>query len=62
MIKSAATIVVFVCSKCGAGYQAKQQRFPGGSTGSYECSVCRSEVYFWEGDFHFFDWKPVETG
>jgi DNA-directed RNA polymerase subunit RPC12/RpoP len=61
MIEVASSIVVFVCPECRAGYQATQQRFPGGSAGSYKCMVCRAEVYAWDGDFHFFGWKPVDV-
>jgi hypothetical protein len=62
MTESARSTVVFVCPKCGAGYQASQEHYPGESFGSFKCQVCRSEVYSWRGAFDFSDWKAVETG
>jgi hypothetical protein len=51
----------FVCSQCGAGYQARQKPSAEEMTGSYSCEVCQTEIYAWSGPYAYLDWQAVET-
>jgi hypothetical protein len=53
--------VVFVCLKCGAGYQATQKPAPEKTSGSFCCQVCQTEIYAWSGVYTYIDWQAVET-
>lgn len=57
---STAITVIFVCSKCCAGYQATQ-RLTEGSNGSFQCEVCQTQVYAWSGSYAYLDWRALET-
>ena len=56
-----AITVIFVCSKCSAGYQATQTPRHERTIGSFECQVCQTEVYAWSGPYAYLDWEAVET-
>ena len=53
--------VIFICSKCSAGYQATQKPRPEETRGTFCCEVCRTEVYAWRGPYAYLDWQAVET-
>lgn len=54
------TIIVFVCAKCGAAYQAAQQRLTVRATGSFKCQVCKEVLHSWAGAFDYLDWRAIE--
>lgn len=53
--------VIFVCSKCSAGYQAVQKARNEQIAGSFRCEVCQTEIYAWSGPYAYLDWQAVET-
>jgi hypothetical protein len=53
--------VMFVCSKCCAGYQATQRPRPEETWGRFCCEVCQTEIYVWSGPYAYLDWRAVET-
>jgi hypothetical protein len=44
-----------------AGYQATQKRRPEQIIGSFDCQVCQTEIYAWDGPYAYLDWQAVET-
>ena len=63
MVMGSPITVVFCCRKCTAGYQASQARRSDRLiriVGSFKCNVCSSEVYSWDGDYDYRDWKAIE--
>lgn len=52
--------IIFVCAKCGAAYQATQQRLTVRATGSFSCHVCKEVLHSWAGAFDYFDWRAIE--
>lgn len=53
--------VIFVCSKCSAGYQTVQKARNEQVAGSFRCEVCQTEIYAWSGPYAYLDWQAVET-
>ena len=59
---SAPVTVIFVCSKCCAGYQAAQERRQTEkASDSFKCEICDTQVYAWSGSYAYVDWEAVET-
>jgi hypothetical protein len=61
MQRGFAVTVIFCCPKCGAGYQAKQERHAFLGLHSFDCQVCKGEVHSWSGAFDYVDWEAVEV-
>jgi predicted SprT family Zn-dependent metalloprotease len=61
MENSGQTKVLFCCAKCGAAYQAIQQRSPVRATGSFKCQVCRETLHSWAGRYDYLDWKAIDA-
>src|SRR3954465_672276 len=53
--------VIFVCAKCGAGYQATQKPLTDETNGNFQCEVCHTEIYAWTGAYTYIDWRAAET-
>jgi hypothetical protein len=53
--------VRFCCTKCGALYQATQERMSIRATGSFKCHVCKEVLHSWAGEYDYFDWKAIEV-
>lgn len=47
----------FTCPSCGMNYTATKEQYPDKHSGSFECTVCNTEVHAWSGLYDFFDWK-----
>jgi hypothetical protein len=63
MVMGSPITVVFCCPKCAAGYQASQARRSDRLiriVGRFRCVVCSNEVYSWDGDYDYRDWKAIE--
>ena len=53
------TLVVFLCSNCGAAYKAVQKNTGASQFGNFDCSECNSLVHSWNGVYNYSDWTPI---
>jgi len=61
MTKSIWTIEQFTCPGCGLDYTATCEEQRDKRSGSFNCSICETEVHSWSGHHEYFDWKAVRT-
>lgn len=52
----------FTCPNCGMNYVATKEQHSDKRSGSFECTVCKTEVHAWSGVYDFFDWKGSKMG
>jgi hypothetical protein len=60
MTKSIWTIEQFACPGCGVDYSATREEHRDKRSGSYNCSVCETEVHRWSGTHEYFNWEAVQ--
>jgi hypothetical protein len=53
------TPVVFLCSACGATYQAVQKLTDSKQLGYFDCSECNSLVHSWNEVYDYSAWTPI---
>jgi transcription elongation factor Elf1 len=49
----------FECPKCGMWYVATREQDPEPEPGSFDCTVCKSEIKSWSGNTRYFGWKQL---
>jgi predicted RNA-binding Zn-ribbon protein involved in translation (DUF1610 family) len=61
MTKSIWTIEQFACPGCGIDYSATREEHRDKRSGSYNCSICETEVHRWSGTHEYFNWQAAQT-
>jgi predicted RNA-binding Zn-ribbon protein involved in translation (DUF1610 family) len=61
MTKSIWTIEQFACPGCGIDYSATREEHSHKRSGSYNCSICETEVHRWSGTHEYFNWQATRT-
>ena len=60
MTKSIWTIEQFACPGCGIDYSATREEHRDKRSGSYNCSICETEVHRWSGTHEYFNWQAAQ--
>jgi predicted SprT family Zn-dependent metalloprotease len=61
MTKSIWTIEQFACPGCGIDYSATREEHRDKRSGSFNCSICETEVHRWSGYHEYFNWQGAPT-
>ena len=56
----APTMVVFICSGCGAIYGAAQRSGLETQSGEFRCTSCETVVYSWSAGYTYTEWEAID--
>ena len=54
------TMVVFICSGCGASYGAAQRSGLETQSCEFRCTSCETVVYSWSAGYTYTDWEAID--